>query len=261
MRSPVIDRFLPGVPGPQVEAMYNAARGHEIKSGKFDSPVSSSRLAANTFGFFLNRPMALPPLPGCENEEWPAAHLALEQEVRFPWRGGRHPVLDVLVRTPSALIGIEAKRFEPFRRTKPVFSEAFWRPKWGDCMNGYQHIRDEIHDEQDKDSGEGLGRAQLVKHALALRTEVHRDREAHGLNPILLYVYAEPSIWPSTGEPVEPRLISAHREEVAALADDVEGDEVRFLHCSYRELLSGWQKTGAPDIRAHAKRVLQRFSP
>ena len=29
---------------------------------------------------------------------------------------GRHPCLDVLIETSNALIGIEAKRFEPFRR-------------------------------------------------------------------------------------------------------------------------------------------------
>ena len=106
------DRFLPGVPGPQVEEMYDAAPGNEIESGNFDSPESSARLSANAFGFFLNRPEDLPPLRGCQGEEWPATSLALERTVRFPWRGGRHPVLDVLVATPSSLIGIESKRFE-----------------------------------------------------------------------------------------------------------------------------------------------------
>ena len=120
-------RFLPGVPGRLVEAMYNAAPGNEIASGKFDHPESSARLAANAFGYFLERPDSLPPLPGCE-EEWPATHVDLEQTVRLPWGGGRHPVLDVLIATPSALIGIESKRFEPFRRS-PVFSKAYWRPK------------------------------------------------------------------------------------------------------------------------------------
>ena len=91
------DRFLPGVPGEQIEAIYNAAPGKEIESGKFDSPESSAALAANTFGFFLNRPGELPPLPGCEDAEWPATSLALEKEVRFPWKSRwGHPVLDVV---------------------------------------------------------------------------------------------------------------------------------------------------------------------
>ena len=75
------------------------------------TPESSAALAANAFGFFLNRASDLPALPGCESESWPARSLALEAEIRFPWRGWRHPVLDCLVETPSALIGIESKRF------------------------------------------------------------------------------------------------------------------------------------------------------
>ena len=41
----VTDRFLPGVPVAQVEAIFNAAPGNEIVSGKFDSPESSAALA------------------------------------------------------------------------------------------------------------------------------------------------------------------------------------------------------------------------
>ena len=139
------NRFLPGVPAAQVEAIFNAAPGNEIATGKFDSPESSAALAANTFGFFLNSPHDLPSLPGCEFATWPAHSLTLERTVRFPWHGGRHPVLDVLITTPSALIGIESKRFEPFRPKKaPSISDAYWRPVWGDRMEGYQQIRDDL---------------------------------------------------------------------------------------------------------------------
>lgn len=69
---------------------------------KFDSPESSAALAANAFSFFLHEAAAdLPPLPGCEGEVWPARSLYLEVELRFAWRGGRHPVLDCVVQTPS----------------------------------------------------------------------------------------------------------------------------------------------------------------
>ena len=128
-------RFLLGVPGPDIEAIFEAAPGNEIGTGKFDSPESSAALAANAFGFFLNRASDLPALPGCEGESWPARSLGLEAEIRFPWRGGRHPILDCLVETPSALIGIESKRFEPYR-SKPAsrLSDAYWRPVWGENM-------------------------------------------------------------------------------------------------------------------------------
>ena len=112
------DRFLPGVPGPKIEALLNKARGNEIATGKFDSPRSSAALAANTFGYFLERPEELPPLPGRGEGVWPARSVDIERTVRFPWRGGTPPHLDVLVTTQSALIGIESKRYEPFDRGK-----------------------------------------------------------------------------------------------------------------------------------------------
>ena len=138
-------RFLPGVPGPDIEAIFEAAPGNEIGTGKFDNPESSAALAANAFGFFLNRASDLPALPGCEGECWPARSLGLEVDIRFPWHGGHHPVLDCLVETPSALIGIESKRFEPYR-SKPAsrLSDAYWRPVWGENMTGYESIRDRL---------------------------------------------------------------------------------------------------------------------
>ena len=62
-------RFLPGVPGAEIESILNAAPGNEIATGKFDSPESSAALAVNAFGFFLHRELDLPPLPGCEGED------------------------------------------------------------------------------------------------------------------------------------------------------------------------------------------------
>lgn len=88
------DRFLPGVPGPQVEAIFNAAPGNEIATSKFDSPESSAALAANTFGFFLNRPGELPPIPGCDFVKWPAVTVTLETILRLPLHSRYHPVLD-----------------------------------------------------------------------------------------------------------------------------------------------------------------------
>lgn len=51
----VSGRFLPGMPGRAIEAIFNAARGNETASGKLDSPESSSALVANAFGVFLDR--------------------------------------------------------------------------------------------------------------------------------------------------------------------------------------------------------------
>ena len=252
-------RFLPGVPGEQIEEIYAAAAGNEIASGKFDSPESSAALAANTFGFFLNRPGDLPPLPGCEDVDWPPSKLYLEREVRFPWSGGRHPWLDALVVTPSALIGVESKRFEPFRPARVSFSEAYFRPVWGDRMKGYEGIRDQLNG-SDRPLV-GLDRAQLVKHALGLRTQVSSGGKFEGLMPVLYYLYAEPDTWTRDGKPIDEEAKAAHREEVSRFAATVEGDEVRFVACSYDELLATWERSEKPEIREHARAVMQCFSP
>ena len=251
------DRFLPGVPGPEIEKIFNAAPGNEIATGKFDSPESSAALAANAFGFFLKRTGDLPPLPEC-GETWPVCSLALEKTVRFPWPGGKHPVLDVLVSTSSALIGIESKRFEPFRgKSGAHFSRAYWQKKWGDDMKGYERVRDELH----KDFA-CLDAAQLVKHAFALRTQVHREGEHKCLKPILFYVYAEPKCWLGTDRrPVDESKKVNHRKEIERFSEAVKGDEVQFISCTYRELLADWKRDEKREIRAHAEALTERFSP
>lgn len=253
-------RFLPGVPGPEIEAIFDAAPGNEIASGKFDSPESSAALAANAFGFFLERAADLPALPGCGSETWPALSLTLEVQVRFPWSGGRHPVLDCLVRTPSTLIGIESKRYEPYR-TRPAssLSDAYWRRVWGERMSGYESVRDSLR--RVPDLYVHLDAAQLFKHAFALRTEV-RDRNRHGgLTPILYYIYAEPERWPANGKPVDERAKTRHREEIERFAEAVAGDEVVFLSCPYKHLLKAWLDSEDRSVRAHGNAVATRFSP
>lgn len=253
------DRFLPGVPGEEIENIFNAAPGNEIVSGKFDSPESSAALAANTFGFFLNRERDLPPLPRCEWVDWTGLSLSFEREVRFPWRGGRHPVLDVLIKTRSAFIGIESKRFEPFRgKTSSTFSDAYWRPVWGSRMKGYERIRDQLR--EDGQLYACLDAAQLVKHAFALRTAVNCSEYA-SLRPILFYVYAEPEFWPKSGKPVKNKDKIMHRAGIERFANEVARDEVQFIACSYKDVLRSWQESKDSRIRAHAEAVTERFAP
>ena len=253
-------RFLPGVPGREIENIFNSAAGNEISSGKFDSPESSAALAANAFGFFLKSASRLPPLPGCENESWPARSIDLEATIRFPWRGGRHPVLDCVVTTSSALIGIESKRFEPYRTNSlSRLSDTYWRPVWGKRMKGYESIRDGLRDDPDHYSR--LDATQLFKHAFALRTAVHRRRECEGIAPILFYIFAEPESWPRNGKPVNPELKSRHLQEIEKFGAAVAGDEVRFVSCSYRQLLRTWSNDAEGSIRAHANAVAGSFSP
>ncbi|WP_114395140.1 hypothetical protein [Oleisolibacter albus] len=250
--------FLPGVPEDLVRAAFDQAPGNEIATGKFLSPESSAALAANAFGWFLQRPAFLPVLPGLADACWPAERVELEAVLRFPWAGGRHPCLDVLVATETALIGIESKRYEPFRpKGPPSLSNAYWRPVWGERMAGYQRVRDGLRDGTFR--FQHLDAAQLVKHALGLRTATHRPEEA-GKAAVLVYVYAEPVGWPN-GASINPADHAAHREEVSRFADLVAGDEVRFLFFSYRQLLEGWSSSGNAAVSSHAQAVLHRFAP
>jgi hypothetical protein len=228
--------LLPGVPAGLILETYGSAPGNEIASGKFTSPESSAALVANAFGPFVARPAELQPLPGGEAWGWPASSVRLEAMLRFPWSGGRHPCLDALIETPSALIGVESKRYEPFRaKAHLAWPDAYRRPVWGDAMTGYEGVRDA--------PGVGafalLNASQLVKHAFALRTAVHRDERFLGRQPVLLYLYAEPRSWPD-GRPVSRIDIKAHRAEIESFAKAVGGDEVVFRACSYRELLAAW---------------------
>jgi hypothetical protein len=70
--------FLPRLPLDRLAQRYNAAKGNELASGKMRSPELSSALAANAFGFFLEAPERLPPLPGTEDMGWPSQSVRPE---------------------------------------------------------------------------------------------------------------------------------------------------------------------------------------
>jgi hypothetical protein len=65
------------------------------------------------------------------------------------------------------LIGIESKRYEPFRpKNGDEMSDAYWRAVWGTEMKGYQGCRDGL-----RDGSRQFGRldaAQLIKHIVLL---------------------------------------------------------------------------------------------
>lgn len=242
--------FLPGVPGDRVRAALAAAGGNEIESGKLDSPESSAALAVNAFGWFIERPADLPPFPPLADLDWPAHRVDVERQMRFPWRGGRHPWLDAAVETRTHLIGVESKRFEPFRDAKTVkLSDAYDRDVWGDEMTPFTVMRDMLR------KGDTvftyLDAAQLVKHAFGLVTEGNRIRKA----PVLLYLYAEPATRGASS--ITPATLARHRAEIASFAAAVAGAAVRFAACSYREWFAGW--TG--DALHHANALVERFQP
>jgi hypothetical protein len=251
--------FLPGLPMELIIARYVQAGGHEAE--RLTHSESSAALIANAFGAFLGeRTRELPPLPRCEDDGWPAISNNLEVCVRFPWRGGRHPWLDVLVETGSHIIGIESKRYEPFRPKMPgkADSKKYFTHDWGRRMKGYESIRDDLR----KSMGQwlSLDTRQLFKHAFGLRTAVHDGRSKYfNKTAVLYYLYAEPRTWAGSNRSVDPERIQRHRDEISRFGRIVAPDEVLFRFCTYRELLGAWKKSLNPLVQEHAAAVMCFF--
>lgn len=243
--------FLPGVPADAVLAALTRAPGSELASGKFDSPESSAALSVNAFGWFLDRPRSLQPLPGVPMGL--PATVEIEAELRFPWSGGRHPWLDVVVTTPTTLVGIESKRYEPFRPAKATtFSEAFDSRDWGKGMARYTGMRLALT--EGRQGYRCLDAVQLVKHAYALRTQSVK----RGLGGVLVYLHAAPRTW-ANGKPVSPEAIARHQAEIADFARAVKGDDVSFVAVRWADLLADWAKV--PALADHAAAIRARFGP
>lgn len=154
--------------------------------------------------------------------------------------------LDCAVITATHLIGIESKRYEPFRRGKPaVFSDAYWRDVWGEEMGAFLAMRDHLRVAPSHFAH--LDAAQLVKHAFGLRTEAKR----RGLRAALVYLFAEPERWPN-GKRIEAADRARHRVEIQAFARDVAGAEVAFAHLSYREMIADFERADGAMLHNHA---------
>ena len=245
--------FLPGVPSNLVLKRLNAAEGNEVSSGKLGSPESSAALAVNTFGWFIGRPKLLPAFPMLQFLNWPAALVEVEYCARFPWSGGKHPWLDAWIETPEAIIGVESKRFEPYRNRKNAnFSQAYDRHVWHDQMAPYESLRDKLR--SGTEQFQYLDAVQLVKHAFGLVTEGRRKTK----KPYLVYLFAEPE--EHAGAPIAMESKRAHRAEIARFAEAVKGAEVQFERISYREWLESWSNSDSRLV-CHRRAILDRFHP
>lgn len=233
---------------------FERSPGNELDE-KFDSPESSAALAANTFGFFIEQAERLPLIPGTIAFGRRAKGVWVEECVRFPWAGGLHPWLDALIETETHLIGVESKRYEPFRsKPKAEFSDAYWRAVWGENMRPYEALRDQLRDNFVR--FDHLNAAQLIKHALGLRTQAKK----RGKSVALVYLYAEPEVWPD-GRPIGAQVRERHAVEVELFARLVSGAEVAFRSCTYNELLAAFRQSGDSELSKHADMIAQRFNP
>lgn len=241
--------FLPGIPAEAVLAALSRAPGNEIATGKFHSPESSVALVANAFGWFLDRPALLPALPGVPMGR--PEVVELEAEMRFPWSGGRHPWLDVALTTATTVVGVDSRRYEPFRPAKATtFAEAYDSRDWGPGMAGYDAMRAALSD--GRLVYRHLDAVQLVKCAYGLRTQA--QKRARGA--VLVYLHAAPAAW-ANGKPLDPAALRAHAAEVRDFAARVKGQDVTFAPLRWADVLRQW--AGVPTLADHGAAITARF--
>lgn len=166
--------------------------------------------------------------------------------------GRRHPWLDVLVETPTHLIGVESKRFEPYRsRHVPSFSPAFDRQVWKTGMQPYLTMLAALKSKAT--DLWALDAAQLIKHALALSTQA----EKLGKRAALLYLYADPDAW-LDGRAIPAGTRSEHALHLKAFAEATTEADVRFAAATYAQLFQIWVE-GEHDVQNHARAVMTHF--
>lgn len=170
----------------------------------------------------------------------------IEYCAHFPWPGGRHPWLDALIETEADIVGVESKRFEPFRGSKiPEFSTKYDGNHWHDRMEPFKSMKNQLKSGQLR--FRYLDATQLVKHAFGLVTEGRKKRKV----PFLVYLFAEPARHSADW--------SAQREEAATFAQMVTGAEVGFAAISYRDWLGTWPAD--KELSEHRDNILKRFEP
>lgn len=219
----------------------NRSPGHEVRTGKMDGPESSAALVANAFGWFLHRAAQLPPMRGVPCG--PVTSVTLEAEMRYPWKEGRHPWLDVALESATTLVGIEARRYEPFRPAKASgFAEIYDRPVWREKLPRFTALRDDLV--KGNIGFESLDAVSLIKSAYGLWTRA----EKRATGAVLVYLYADPQRW-ANGKPVDPALKARHRKELAEFSRLIAGDGVSFVRLRWADLLASW--AAVPELADH----------
>lgn len=242
--------LLPGLDAETVLAALRRRPGNEVDSGRFASPDSAQALTANAFGWYLDRPALLPPLPMVPMGRPDTVELSVE--MRLPWTGVRQPWLDVAITSATTLVGVVATRYDPFRPARASrFAEPYDSRDW-DGMARFAALRRALT--EGRRSFRQLDAVALVKAAHALRTQ--GEKRARGA--VLVYLHAAPANWAS-GKPVAPEGVARHQAEVADFARAVKGDAVSFVPLRWSDLLAQW--SGVPALAAHAAAIQSRFGP
>ena len=228
--------LVPGVTTEMVQDDYRNGSGQEWLR-KFRAIHSSAALAANSFGRWKREPGKLK-IIGCTGFSSPK----LESQCHTGL-GGTPPNLDVLLESPTVVIGIESKLLEPLKLIKPLFSASYTlenlplcEKAWWDALTQTKRMPP-CH----------LDVAQLIKHYLGLRKVYPNGRQVY-----LVYLFWKPVNADSIPE------YARHAEELKDFENLVaEGKEVSFIAMDYLRLCESWSIDR--DMGSHAESLQNRY--
>jgi hypothetical protein len=245
------DNLLPGLSQSQIAALraqLALGAGGELwptKTGKrpAHAPYSSAALALNAFGRWLGAEQKLQ--VGSLGGFAEPLEIESRQQINF---GGGTANLDVLLRAPGLVVGVESKLTETLSAHEPVR----WRPAY--ASRQMAELLDGSWSGVFAASRAGswqpkhLGIEQLIKHTLALASRF-ADCERH-----LVYVWWEPL----NAEEI-PEL-AAHRRELAELRDRLGEASPRLHALTYTELFAEWEQLNVPWIPDHLAQLHARYA-
>jgi hypothetical protein len=208
--------------------------GQELDS-KLRAAHSSTALVVNTFGPWRSNPRTLH-LHGV------SGFLSMSFEAKCPTGlSGTPPHLDLLA-IGDLPVAVESKCTEWMKPTRSKFVPAYDNLRVSHGRSPWFAQIERLRQEPDR--YKYLDAAQLVKHALGLRTRFGTSAV------LLLYLFWEPrnsQDWPEC---------RAHRDEADDLARRVAQSNIRLIPVSYRELWEEWERSGPP---AHLSLLRLRY--
>jgi len=246
--------LIPGVFISESREDYELGKGSELTGSEGQPPkmaamFSSSALVVNTFGPWRTDPSTL------RLKSYPVFQ-SLRFEAACPNGLKKYsplatdPHLDVLLKSPDVVLGIESKCLEYLLPKEADFSKTY--DKISDernCSRWFQYI--EVLRANSRQY-HYLDVAQLIKHALGLSYTYAGKQQG---SPALLYLFWEPTNWNNFDE------FKRHRDEVARFSAAMSGDVLRFEALSYFELWEDWQRNPSPDwLPQHVKNLLARYA-
>ncbi len=246
--------LIPGVFFSESREDYELGKGSELIGRKGQPPkmsamFSSSALVVNTFGPWRTDPstLRLKSYPAFQSLRFEAA---CPNGLKQYSPRATDPHLDVLLKSPDVVLGIESKCVEYLLPKEAAFSKTY--DKISDersCSRWFQYIEVlRVNSRQ----YHYLDVSQLIKHALGLSYTYAGKQQG---SPALLYLFWEPTNWNNFDE------FKRHRDEIERFSVAMSDDALRFEALSYFELWEDWQRNPSPDwLSQHVKNLLARYA-